>query len=256
MKNLEAFFKRIEELKQELDFNPWEECFYRGESRSDYDLMPSLLRKKYDDDEDLMWTESSLFYEFSARAKSLHHIGADDWDILFYMRHHGVPTRLIDWTETLGVALYFSMLNQHKDSKPCLWLLNPYKLNDLTWKTRELISPKFLLNPYDDDVDYVYLYSDFLENPKSFEIKNPVAIYPPQKSDRMLAQRGWFTFHGTNNEPLNKIKKLKDCYRQVIIPPDLRKPIIDFLSQAGIHDYVMFPDLDGLSRYLKGKYVF
>src|SRR5436190_20221122 len=99
MHTLADFFAEIEENKSRLDFKPWEECFYRGECRSDYDLLPSLLRKSYKDADDLAWTESSLFYEFSARARSLHNAVVDDWDILFYMRHHGVPTRLIDWTE-------------------------------------------------------------------------------------------------------------------------------------------------------------
>lgn len=252
-KSLTEFFHSVETARKELDFNSWEECFYRGEPRSSYDLMPSLFRKEYESKEDLAWTESGLFYEFSTRAKLLHNSTNDDWDVLFYMRHHGVPTRLIDWTETLGVALYFATLKVYKDSPACLWLLNPYLLNQITWKVRDLISPRYLLNPYENDN---WSYSDFLEDQESFGIKYPVTIYPPQKSDRMLAQRGWFTFHGTTVQPINKIHKLRGCYRKIEIPTDLVAPIKEFLNQAGINDYTMFPDLDGLSRYLRFKYDF
>ena len=252
---LQDLFDQIEAAKQELQFEDGEECFYRGERRSDYDLLPSLLRKDFKK-VDMETTESNLFYEFSTRAKSLHHLTTDDWDILFYMRHHGTPTRLIDWTETLGVALYFATLPPlDPTSSSALWLMNPYLLNEITWKTRNLIAPRFLLN-WDNNDDYEWRYSDFLDDPKSFGIKYPVAIYPPQKSDRMLSQRGWFTFHGTIPEPINKIEKLEECYRKIIISRSLVEPIKTFLEQAGINDFTMFPDLTGLANYLKKKYEF
>ena len=255
LNSLQDLFDQIEKTKKEMGFKPGEECFYRGESRSYYDLMPSLLRKKYKTMEDLRWTESSLYYEFSARARIAQSSNLSDWDVLFYMRHHGVPTRLIDWTETLGVALYFATLSEAEDSTPCLWLLNPYLLNKITWEVRDLISPDYLLNPY-DNAKRDYSYVDFLEDPNGFEVTYPVAIYPPQKSDRMLAQRGWFTFHGTKTVPLNKMAKVKNCYRKIIMPKTLIESIHDFLTKAGINDYTMFPDLDGLSKYLNLKYDF
>ena len=252
---VQQLFDQIEEAKQELGFQPWEECFYRGEGSSSYNLIPSLLRIPYDDEEDIRETESSLYYEFSARARIAHANILSDWDFLFYMRHHGVPTRLIDWTETLGVALYFATLNVRESESPCLWILNPYALNDITWGVRDLINPEYLLNPYEQDRPD-YTYQDFLEDPLSFEIKWPVAIYPPQKSDRMLAQRGWFTFHGSDARAINEIKQLKRCWRKIEIPLAMVPAIREFLDQAGINDYTMFPDLDGLSRYLKLKYAF
>lgn len=252
--SIKDLFDAIEAAKAELDFEPGEECFYRGETRSSYDLVPSLFRTDYDDEEDVRATESSLYYEFSTRAR-IAHANVSDWDFLFYMRHHGVPTRLIDWTETVGVALYFATLAIKQEETPCLWILNPYLLNDITWEVRDLINPEYLLNPYEQDRPD-YTYQDFLEDPLSFEIKWPVAIYPRQKSDRMLAQRGWFTFHGYDRRALNKIGKLKKCWRRIEIPVSLVPDIRLFLDRAGINDYTMFPDLDGLSRYLKMKYEF
>lgn len=248
-KNLEGLFELIAAAKEELQLGKWEECFYRGEPKSGNDLLPSLLRKSDYGDKGLEWTESALFYEFYTRARSLHQLTNDDWDVLFYMRHHGAPTRLIDWTETLGVALYFAIKKRpDKTSPSTLWLLNPYLLNEITWAKRNLISPRFLHKGW--------TYSDFLVHPTSFKIEYPVAIYPPQKSDRMLAQRGWFTFHGTNKEPINKVKKLEPCHRKIEIPPELVKPIRGFLKRAGINEFTMFPDLTGLSKYLKKKYKF
>ncbi|HSO32328.1 MAG TPA: FRG domain-containing protein [Labilithrix sp.] len=83
-----------------------EEPWFRGVNRGACSLSPSLMwRTTALSDDELDDLELDLFFEFQARARELHERGLSDWDYLFFMRHHGVPTRIMDWTDACGVAL-------------------------------------------------------------------------------------------------------------------------------------------------------
>jgi hypothetical protein len=171
--------------------------------------------------------------------------------LLFTMRHHGIATRLLDWTEIFGVALYFAVRQATPSDRPHLWLLNPYHLNSENWGSRDLIAPKWL--GYDDEDEGVSEYSELLVDysPPGMGWDRPVALYPVQRNYRLHARRGYFTIHGDRNLTLDRTNSA--CVRRVAIP---RKAIPDahaFLHLAGINDYSMFPDLDGLARDLHQK---
>ncbi len=168
------------------------------------------------------------------------------------MRHHGLATRILDWTETLAVALYFAVHGPNDGAKPCVWLLNPYALNkhEKSVGSRDLVAPQLLK----DDNRVVRDYGSFLVGKfPSFGWDHPVALYPLQLSDRLHAQQGYFTIHGENSRPLEQISP--GTVRRVDIKgPKLVDEIKQYLSFAGMNTHLLFPDLDGLSRYLHEKY--
>jgi len=256
------FLNQVEEAKQSLKFKDFEECFFRGENSSAYALSPGLLRGVNTKviPQNLWNIESDLFFEFRAKARELHQTPNDDWDILFYMQHHGVKTRLLDWTDTLGVAIYFALFNYKPEKgNPCIWMLNPYGLNETFHSDdddRDLFSPEYL-EYYDSENPSSYsdiLVKSYTKDHKAFLWNEPVALYPMRKAERLSTQQGYFTIHGNNALPLDQIVTDQKILRKVDLPKEAIPSAQHFLELAGINEFSLFPGLDGLSKYLNKKY--
>jgi hypothetical protein len=250
-----TFINHVGQARASLRLRPGEECFYRGHRNRGWELLPTLQRHcritKRKSRKKVQDVEADLFFEFQARSAQLDHSSRDDWDLLFTMRHHGIATRLLDWTEVFGVALYFAVRNVSESDSPHIWLLNPYRLNVQNWSGRDLVSPKWL--GYDDRKDEVWDYSEFLieYSPPGMGWSRPVALYPVQRNYRLHAQRGYFTIHGDQNRAIDLTNP--KCVHRVDIPRQAIPAAREFLLLAGINDYSMFPDLDGLAHDLHQK---
>lgn len=245
------FLTTVDREKKKLGFEDGEECFFRGHQELVWDLTPTLLRhcreRKLEKAEEIRDFEASLFFEFQARARELHEHSPTEWDILFSMRHHSVATRLLDWTEVLGVAVFFALRDVFENSSPCVWILNPYALNEKSWKIRDLVAPEYLPQGDYDFSDYLI---DYAGDP-GFDWDEPVALYPIQRNARLHAQRGFFTIHGNDIRSLDGI--FPALVKKVPLPKEAWKDARLFLQDAGIDEFLMFPDLDGLARHLHKK---
>jgi len=202
-----------------------------------------------------------MFFEFRTRARELYDVYSNDWDVLFHMQHHGVPTRLLDWTSVFGVALYFALRGSggEVDRTPCIWLLNPYALNKATWGLYRLFNPKYLAR--DEALNRSYDFSELLlgTHPQHWGERplwdTPLAIYANQRSERMFAQSGWFTIHGTNIAPLEDIfGNRPGILRRVDIPIAAVPAAKEFLVLGGIGHRQLFPDLDGLAQSINERF--
>lgn len=251
----EEFLDQVKQARDCLRLRDGEECYYRGHEQEQYELLPSLIRlkNKISSNTALRTLEYDLFFEFQARARDTYGAGLSEWDVLFLMQHHGVPTRLLDWTEIFGVALYFAVKQPIPGVNPCIWLLNPYELNvsDPDWRrSRDLFSPKYF--GYDADEDYVYDFAEMLMEKDGIDWAWPISLYPSQSNSRLRAQSGSFTIHGTRHEPLDAIAPM--VVDKVVLPNALIPKAREFLARAGINEYSVFPDLDGLARMMATKY--
>ena len=98
--------------------------WFRGQSKAKWELLPSLARQRGDHE-----TESDLLARFKQNATLLlSPVPGTEWEWLTVMQHHGVMTRLLDWTESPLTGMYFAT-NGNADSDGALWVLNPTKLN-------------------------------------------------------------------------------------------------------------------------------
>lgn len=225
------FLHRIQTAEKQLH-HP--EClWYRGVTETSHTLLPSLLRR-------LGGTakEQELFQKYRALARSIQQPPLSDWETLFEMQHYGIPTRLLDWTEVLGVAVFFALLgNAATDS--AVYVLDPLALNLQASKTD-------IPHVYEqEDFDYRTIYWEHKPVPPVF----PIAIEAPAQNSRIAAQRGKFTIHGTNNQPIEM--QFPNLVKKVHFPPAARDGARQFLQRAGINEFSIFPDIVGLAPFLE-----
>src|ERR1039457_4572965 len=160
----------------------------RGHDDLGYDLVPSALRYPT---EDLRNTALNLMADFR-RLGEIKLSRPPRWDEEFrwvqLAQHYGVPTRLLDWTESPIVALYFASQNPKVDGG--VYVMNPVDLNRASFPSR----PRILDQHQDSKILEQYLRLTGSTSPKK-KLKT-VAINPVWNSERLIAQKGVFTLHG------------------------------------------------------------
>ncbi|MBU3145991.1 FRG domain-containing protein [Clostridium sp. CF012] len=239
MSSWTSFINKIESKINVLDAKGCDVPFFRGHSISSWPLLPSIFRIP----NRFAGLESVLYYEFHSYSAQLLLGKVTSWDILFEMRHHGVPTRLLDWSENFAVALYFALNGNDTALNPCIWMLDPFALNTQSTGKESILVPEL-----DIEVNY---YDDFIKK-ITIQNKDPIAIYPKKQSPRVFAQKGVFTIFGSNEKPLEKL--YPTCLTKFEIPIDAIPEANTFLKLAGIDEFSIYPDLDGLARLLIKKH--
>ncbi len=245
MTTTDAFFDAIDSKLKSKKFSDCTFPIFRGHANGSYKLQPTLQRVYAKTGKDLETLENNLYCDFRSLVGPRIHFSSS-WETLFAMRHEGVPTRLLDWTENLGTALFFAF-DAPAVQDPHIWILNPYALN------KKAVRAETLQNPEEDfKKDYQSTYASRC-NDKSIVIhKLPVAIYPNRSNDRIFAQRGLFTIHGSNERALEDI--YPDCVERINITKPLLPKLQKLLSTFGINKYSVYPDFQGLCDYLKQQY--
>ena len=130
-------------------------------------------------------------------------------------------------------------ITQIKDA--AVYLLDPVTLNQYSGISGIYRVPK-------DESKFSYTKIYWEQSP--FKATAPVAIEPIFINDRMLAQRGVFTVHHDGIEPIEE--QFPKAIKKVILPNAVIPAAIEFLELSNITEYSVFPDLAGISGYLKG----
>jgi hypothetical protein len=215
--------------------------FFRGLSNNSHKLLPTLFRNMGDpiNLRHLHSTEMTVFNTFESNSAMFHsNYSREPWETLYEMRHHNIPTRLLDWTGNFAIALYFALRNYDEANTPCVWILNPITLNE-----KSVDRPRILCMEPGSELDYKKMFVTLHNKP----FKNPIAIYPVKSHPRLLAQNSFFTVHGSNLQPLNEIYG-DDVLKRYDIPRDIIPEAKKFLKLSNMNEFTLFPDLDGLGR--------
>jgi hypothetical protein len=213
---------------------------FRGHAKPEWPLLPTMARPRWINQKDQQATEYNGYFGFVTAAGNLLPVGADAWTVAFAMQHHGLPTRLLDWTHNFGVALYFALKESEGDA--AIWVLDPYELNASS------IGKDLLLHPTQLLADYRQCFIDRTMEPDG----NVVAIVPIRYHPRVSSQQSAFTLHADLKTPLEDLHP--NCVTKIDVPSEVRSDAEDFLNLAGITEYTLFPDLDGLARLMSRKF--
>jgi hypothetical protein len=244
VESLLEFLGDLFKLREELDNR---KLWFRGHSRKDYELVPSIGRKTEYAGKKICFSliqESNLLHRFRRRtyleAGRLLKAG----EALFIARHHGLPTRLLDWTANALFGLYFACCEGLNDDGQ-LWALE--RFDDVTGLD------SLALAECSTEKKLFTALGAGSEHQCSVKI-----IEPLYNSARIRAQDGAFTVHTDPSLPLNEYagKKFRDANLDIKhlyswdVAHDHKRHIIEKLSGLGITHRSVFPDLDGIARSL------
>ena len=220
--------------------------FFRGHTDCNWECRPTIAREPYTETAVYTYKDSGpsdeaewvLFSRFRDMSVSLEPAGIAsvgeveaNWRRLVLAQHHGLPTRLLDWTTRSLVALYFAVRDRDQNAPS-----NPDSAVVAISKRRsEVISVRTLANNNQHPPSYVFSQHDKTHFG---------AFWAPDVHPRMTSQGSVFSIRGNPFDPI-------EPERTFLIPKADRGQIRRELYDLGIHEGSIFPDLDAICRSLR-----
>ncbi len=282
--SVENFEEYLNIVRNEL---PETRKYFRGQTKlisAGYPLKPSIGRydhvksKSFREQDEL---EREVLEVFSNHLVThVQHLPRSEWEALAIAQHHGLPTRLMDWTENPLAALYFAVRKTKKDdegqpmdSAVYVLISNPARYTDFSRDQHQAVKPvgDSATSPPPEETGYAEFGVEELEGeegdsdeaavdketsdagssetpkaPLPFEITENVIYHPPHISPRMRAQ------DSVSLACHRPFKALEDRdWIEIVIRHDAHDDIRRRLDQYGVFDRQLFPDLDGIAKWLR-----
>lgn len=222
------------------DLEPEGTYWFRGQSNIEWGLLPSLARSSSN-----LEKEGELISRFKQNATLLiSNTPQSEWEWMTIMQHHSVPTRLLDWTESPLIGLYFAVA-ETLENDGALWILKPIELN-----MKANINPT---NPayipsFEDD--WLTNYSPSALAREKMTHLNPIAVIGNRNTARMQAQLGAFTIIHRDPKAIEEVGDGQQVLKYKV-PAKVKKELRKDLKLLGIGKFQLFPELQSLGEMLR-----
>lgn len=244
-----------------------QDVYFRGQ-RSRHTLLPSLLRMSNCSKEtDEM--ENNFFCDAWVMAASELSQTSNSWEALALFQHYQIPTRLLDWSSSLISAIFFAISdclsceNYNKKEKcfspkenckgnPVIWILNPYAMHHVLHQ--DTMADDTIAFTVGIDLIQDYKEEFVVKSGSNWKYKNgPIFLEIPWKNPRIKAQKGFFTFHPTE-EPLEKLLTENEGLVKIEISRNDITDLINEFETAGLNEHDFYSDIGSLGQFLKRRY--
>ncbi|UOW67891.1 FRG domain-containing protein [Paraclostridium bifermentans] len=231
----EIVINKLSEFMEYVENLPREFILSRGQSNAKYELLPGALR--LDENNNLKHTRQSIAYFLNEFKVNSHNYIDIPWDInndyewMVYAQHYGIPTRLLDFTNSHIISLMFAVEKAFEDEiDSVVWFLNPMNLNNTNCNRSEIITLS------EREVSRLDDYN------------GPIAIQGRKLNKRINAQNGVFVYFQDRSLPLNKSINDEGTLRKVIIKGESKKDILVSLYSMGIGMTQIYPELSSVAK--------
>lgn len=219
---------------------------FRGAPRGSHGLETSLQTGGF------VAHESHLLTSFRKYALRSAVHGDWVWNWLSLAKHHGLPTRLLDWTYSPYVAMHFVTYNiKNFDEDGAIWCVDYRKTNELLPEPLRRVLDENDVNIFTTEM--LNQVATTLEEFDELSTDGFVTFFePPSLDERIVNQFALFSLPSSADLSLEDLLQRREgTWRRIVIPAALKWEVRDKLDQANITERVLFPGLDGLSQWLK-----
>ena len=261
--NFQELHKTLSDFHIEKEERKW---VFRGQiDKPNWKLIPKAGRVR------LRIPDENLFRAWKRHAYALEHRNFEsDWEWLYTAQHHGLVTRLLDWTTNPLAAVFFAIrhiqdiqkkfrvpIKKSPDDNVAVWAYR----DDRGWGAGKKDSPPYKPFTSFKDTEHKTVFEPIkAEEEEKAKAEKRVKkfvqrVVPKHVPQRLVNQHGIFTYHDPPNLCLDENIFKGRILEKIIIDKNCLLDLQLYLSLYGINEKTMFPDFDGLSRFLNWDHI-